>query len=772
MTGAGITTVNGPFNLSGLVGINGNRTLNNASTATWTSGSGDGMWTGTGSVINNTGTWDSQTDNVSIVNRYGGATTFNNSGTFKKSAGSGTTSMDIPFVNTGTVNVQAGTFSLRGGGSSTNALNVPAASSTLLFAAGVFNLNAGTTVSGPGTVVLNSSGTLNVNSALAIPATTTFTFLAGTLGGTGAVTTNGTFNWSGGTMTGAGITTVNGPFNLSGLVGINGNRTLNNASTATWTSATGDGMWTGTGSVINNSGTWDSQTDDVAIVNQYGGATTFNNSGTFKKSAGSGITSMNIPFVNTGTVNVQAGTFSLRGGGSSTNALNVPAASATLLFAAGVFNLNAGTTVTGPGTVLLNSSGTLNVNAPVVFPATTTFTFLAGTLGGTGAVTTNGTFNWSGGTMTGAGITTVNGPFNLSGLVGINGSRTLNTFANTSWTSGSGDGMWTGTGSVINNGGIWDVPVDGGAIVNHYGGATTFNNSGTLKKSAGIGTTSISIPLNNTGTVEVQSGILKVSNSSYTQTAGTTKLTGGALTSTTNMNIQGGSLAGSGTVTGPVIVSGTGALAPGLSAGTLGLAGNYTQQGPSGVFNVELGGTTPGTQFDRADVTGTGVATLAGNLNVSFINPFTPSPGDSFTIMTYPSHTGTFTLNAPAITCRAWDVNYGATSVVLTSFSLPTELRGLTMLPDKTGLQWNAAPTYAGTTYDLLRGELNTLPVGPGAGESCLGQGISGTTTTDTDVPATGHGFWYVVRERVASCGTGTYGFATNGTERISTACP
>jgi hypothetical protein len=40
----------------------------------------------------------------------------------------------------------------------------------------------------------------------------------------------------------------------------------------------------------------------------------------------------------------------------------------------------------------------------------------------------------------------------------------------------------------------------------------------------------------------------------------------------------------------------------------------------------------------------------------------------------------------------------------------------------------------------------------------------------DAAVPAPGHGFWYLSRGR-NSCGAGTYGFASNGTERLSTAC-
>jgi len=768
MSDAGVTTVNGPFNLSGLDELN-IRTLNNNSTVVWTAANNFGVRTGGGSVINNNGTWDSRTDGVSIVPYFAGATTFNNIGTFKKSAGTGTTTVSVSFINTGTVDVQTGTFLLYGG-NSTKSFIVSGAAATLLFGSGTFDLNAGTTFSGPGTVLLNTGGTVNVNSAVTIPVATTFNFVAGTLAGTGAFAINGPFNWSGGLMTGAATTTVNGVFNISGLTAISGNRILNNATTAHWAAGAGVGMWTGTGSVINNNGIWDIQVDGGAIVNHYGGATTFNNIGTFRKSAGPGSLSMQIPFVNSGTVDVQNGTVDLNGGGSSTNALNVSGATSTLLFSAGVFNLNAGATVSGPGTVLLNSSGTVNVNSAVTIPVATTFNFLVGTLAGTGPLTANGTFNWSGGLMTGATTTTVNGPLNISGLTGISGSHVLNNTATASWTAGAGVGMWTGTGSVINNSGTWDVQIDGGAIVNHYGGATTFNNLGTFKKSAGAGSMSVSIPFNNSGTVDAQSGTLNMSSSSYTQTAGVTRLTGGAFTSTTNINIQGGALAGSGTVTGPVIVSGTGALAPGLSAGTLALAGAYTQQGPNGAFNVEIGGTTPGTQFDRVNVTG--AASLAGVLNVSLINGFIPASGDSFTIMTYPSHTGTLTLNLPAITCLGWRVDQGPTAIVLTAVSRPAEILGVTMDFNNTGLAWDPVLPVGGAVYDVLRGNLDHLPVGTGGGQVCLANGVAGTTTTDAAMPGVGAGYWYLVREEAAGCGVGSYGFATSGVERTSLVCP
>jgi hypothetical protein len=62
-----------------------------------------------------------------------------------------------------------------------------------------------------------------------------------------------------------------------------------------------------------------------------------------------------------------------------------------------------------------------------------------------------------------------------------------------------------------------------------------------------------------------------------------------------------------------------------------------------------------------------GAATLGGTLNVSLINGFMPSIGDSFTILTHQSGSGTFdTVNLPALAAGTWEITYNATSVVLT----------------------------------------------------------------------------------------------------------
>ncbi len=58
-------------------------------------------------------------------------------------------------------------------------------------------------------------------------------------------------------------------------------------------------------------------------------------------------------------------------------------------------------------------------------------------------------------------------------------------------------------------------------------------------------------------------------------------------------------------------------------AGLLSISGKYTQTA-TGSLNVELGGTTAGSQYDELVVSGT--AMLGGTVNVSLINGFQPAP--------------------------------------------------------------------------------------------------------------------------------------------------
>lgn len=60
---------------------------------------------------------------------------------------------------------------------------------------------------------------------------------------------------------------------------------------------------------------------------------------------------------------------------------------------------------------------------------------------------------------------------------------------------------------------------------------------------------------------------------------------------------------------------------------------------------------------------------------------------------------------------------------------------------------------------------------GAGASETCLASALAGTSKTDSVKPPVGAAFWYLVRGR-NSCGSGPYGFASNGTPEVTGACP
>jgi outer membrane autotransporter protein len=79
-------------------------------------------------------------------------------------------------------------------------------------------------------------------------------------------------------------------------------------------------------------------------------------------------------------------------------------------------------------------------------------------------------------------------------------------------------------------------------------------------------------------------------------------------------------------------VTNSGQLSPvgGGVAGRFTINGNYVQTA-SGVLNIDIGGYTPGDEYDQLVISGS--ASLNGTLNVFLIN-FTPLTNDTFQILT------------------------------------------------------------------------------------------------------------------------------------------
>ena len=92
-----------------------------------------------------------------------------------------------------------------------------------------------------------------------------------------------------------------------------------------------------------------------------------------------------------------------------------------------------------------------------------------------------------------------------------------------------------------------------------------------------------------------------------------------------------------------------------------------------------------------------------------------------------------------------------------TVVAAPGEVAVVSFSNDRATFAWNVSADV-GAVYDVVRGRLATLPVGPGGGdELCAANDLTTTTFTDTDPVAQGDGFWYLVRA-ANSCTQGTFG--------------
>jgi hypothetical protein len=103
------------------------------------------------------------------------------------------------------------------------------------------------------------------------------------------------------------------------------------------------------------------------------------------------------------------------------------------------------------------------------------------------------------------------------------------------------------------------------------------------------------------------------------------------------VNVQQGTISGNGTIGGDV--NNGGAISPGNSPGVLVIEGNLAQ-GEGGSILIELSGTAARSQYDTLQVDGK--LSADGTLEVSLLDGFQPSPGDTFDILDFGSLSGGF----------------------------------------------------------------------------------------------------------------------------------
>jgi len=210
---------------------------------------------------------------------------------------------------------------------------------------------------------------------------------------------------------------------------------------------------------------------------------------------------------------------------------------------------------------------------------------------------------------------------------------------------------------------------------------------------------------------------------------------------------------------GPGALDGTGSTDPDLVCGDS-LVAYAWDLNNDGTFDVT--GATPALTAGQLAALGVGVGVNTIKLRVTDSHAGTNTASGTLTIVADGAACD------DGIQCSSGDrCSAGACAgTVLTS---PPETANMTVDAAKTRYSWLAEPEA--TSYDVTRGSLSGLPVGPGAAdESCFG-GLTVPMLVDATLPPQDKGFWYLSRG-INPCGAGTYGARSNGAPRATTTCP
>ncbi len=617
---------------SGFVVIRGT-TLNNHAAATWDPLEGQDDLLEAGAVINNlVGASFTVTGSVgggSIQAGDSSAAAFHNAGTLTCDAAVGSSaSISVPFINTGSVVLQQGSLGLGGDGVTPSTGSFSAAAGTYL-TLGNMVLAPGSAICSDGSVVLAgvteegnySAGTtvtygatftgpvLGLGSSLVVaqyecsfapavggPVTLTTGTLTidpnSTLTGTDSFVVNGLLTLGPGSQLGVsgtvnaygGLALTDGPVTIQAT-------TLNNYGTATWDLGPTASIQLDAEAIINNMADATFETiGDASGGNSIeagdSSAVAFNNTGNFTSSA-LGRVYIYLPFVNTGSIDVQQGY------------LDVPdfTGSGTVTVASGA-SFNGSGSVQSP--IIVSSGQTLTTT-----PGETVSSGLilaGGTLDATGQLTVEGTLSLeNGSTLTGGGPVDAYGGLSIAGDVAIS-ADTLNNHGSATWDLGTiyapDNNITLSNGAVINNlaGATFTTASAlpwGGAIIAGDSSAVAFNNAGTFVCAGptGEGGTNIGVP--------------------FTQTSsGATAVQAGGLSFTGEITIAGSMTVAAGT--GLAIVGG------GTVSGSIcGAAGSIIQfNGPSTTLDTLSSLTCSGTVYIGGPVIVAGTYDVSGSTQV------------------------------------------------------------------------------------------------------------------------------------------------------------
>ncbi|MBI1227901.1 MAG: T9SS type A sorting domain-containing protein [Bacteroidetes bacterium] len=160
-----------------------------------------------------------------------------------------------------------------------------------------------------------------------------------------------------------------------------------------------------------------------------------------------------------------------------------------------------------------------------------------------------------------------------------------------------------------------------------------------------------------------------------------------------DFNNEFGTLKGKGSFSGFTVLKGTIEPSgfPGVKYGTMSFSGNVDFS--NAVFNMQLGGTEAGTDYDSVAVASQVTLTNAV-VNVTFGSGYVPPAGSIYNVFKFGSRTGMLpTTNFPATMNVALSITWNANSGKISSEALPVELLDFSAKPNEetVELKWSTA---------------------------------------------------------------------------------
>lgn len=493
-----------------------------------------------GARIENSGTINANSESVSGIVWEGAGVepSILNTGTFQKTSGTGETKIGVNLENKGTLNAKTGKFAF------TRAEAEVILADESILAGTVQTTNStvvGQNFDGTAATALLGSGPLAMEAG---KTGTIANVVGGNMGGAGTLEITTSLNWSGGTMTGTGTSVVlpGATASITSSGHLIKQRTLRNEGTMTYTAGY-VAMYEG--AKIENTGTFNADAENISGIVWEGGGTqpkvVNTGSGTFRKTAGTGTTKVEVPFHNEGTAEAQTGMIRFGYGGSSTGGTWEAKPGASILVARGSFPIKGGTLI-GAITLSETAATAEGVNASAAnlalggsFSLEGVLDIVKGTIEaekfrlsfkgmvtGAGTLQVADTFTWeSQGQMSGSGSTVVLPEATGTLTAPLYGFRMQErTFVNQGTTTYVSSYFELREGARLINSGTFNANSESvsGIVPDGPGPTPKIVNTGLFRKTVGTSTTKVVVPFENLGQVETQTGELKIEKPIYVGT--------------------------------------------------------------------------------------------------------------------------------------------------------------------------------------------------------------------------------------------------------------